>query len=159
MPLTFDLTNIRNYEEVCYVWKKAPEGVTAEKASATGRRVQPRPDGLYWKVLNPVTEGIILITAPLNIGQITEENAAEFWTRLRILEKMNGPIFIHPKDGPKFTDAMTVEQHIGLYTNVTRKVEAMSTFLKRIITQGAAPGFREMYRHKIIEAKKGEAKV
>ena len=97
MALTWDLTNIEGYETACY--------------DANG--------------LAPVTYRLIWTTLQIGIGEITEENAAEFYARLRIAEgtlDTLAVIAIEPAD---------IRRHVGLRTNV--KTETRSKWVRRYV--------------------------
>jgi hypothetical protein len=89
MPLTFDLTNV------------------------TGLMRTNDPDGKQITHWTTATESIIFYTMSCGIGRITEENAAEFYARMSLLEAMYGVPETH-----RLT-AADVRQHIGLATNVS----------------------------------------
>lgn len=90
------------------------------------------PDG--YKKLRDVYENIVLLTAGVDIGEITEKNAVEFLTRLRVLERIDG-CFIYRKDeeGKIVPSPFTYEQvsdMIGMHTNATTRSRA--GFMKKI---------------------------
>ena len=74
--------------------------------------------------LSVVTEALIFITIPIEIGEITEKNYEEFWARVRLVELTCGPMCSFP-DGPRLLTLENVRSHIGLHTNagpeITRK--------------------------------------
>lgn len=85
----------------------------------------------------PVTDMIIWATMFTDIGwQITEENVAEFYSRIHLLEVMDGafmnqtnretgevePYFLTPED---------VVKRVGLQTNVAPKTHLQ--FMKRVV--------------------------
>lgn len=96
MSLDYTLIKINNYKEICYI-----------------------NDGEK-DVLNPVTHSLIFAMIPIGTGAITEDNCAEFYGRLQMLERANGHYLIRPTDWEgkdKFITPEEVFQHIGLETN------------------------------------------
>lgn len=113
MPLTWSLENIENYKEVCWV-------ETDEKDE----------DGTPLQRLATVTETLIFMTMAVRMGSITETNADDFFGRLKIMEKLDGPFMFKTVDGEKVDYYFTPEDihaHIGLVCNVT--TESFSKFL------------------------------
>ena len=95
MSLNWNLTNIKNYREVCY----------------------DQDDDL-----NPVTEALIWSTLAVRLGSITEKNYRLFYNRFRMLEAVRGS-WSHTKDGPRLMTLDEVKDHIGLSTNVTDETD------------------------------------
>lgn len=113
MPLTWSLEDIENYKEVCWV-------ETDEKDE----------DGTPLHRLATVTETLIFMTMAVRMGSITKANADDFFGRLKILEKLDGPFIYKTVDGEKVDYYFTPEDihaHIGLVCNVT--TESFSKFL------------------------------
>jgi len=104
MALTWNLEAIEDHRDVCWVESDLDE------------------EGNQLYRLNPVTESLIWMTIPVKLGEITEKNAGEFYARLKMIERMNGPMMWHTDDdGHKVDDYFTAEMvrsHIGLATNV-----------------------------------------
>ena len=94
MPLHWNLKNIKNYEDVCFY-----------------------TDDSGLKNMEPLTNQFIWLTMFVDIGEITEENAAQFYARVSLLEKLNGA-FMWEEDTPYFITYEDVKKHIGLSTNV-----------------------------------------
>lgn len=92
MPLTFDTTGIKNYEEVCYDDTDS---------------------------LRPITNALIHASMMTGMYEITEENAAGFWARLHLYEKASGPYLISSDPGPHYIQPQAVINHIGLRTNAS----------------------------------------
>lgn len=115
MPLTWDLTKIENHKEVC--WIKNEDEATSEGHPGTYR-------------LSTVTETLIFATMAVKLGSITEANADDFYARLKIIEKLDGPFMFKIEDGERkdmlFTPEM-VQAHIGLVCNVSN--ESFAKFL------------------------------
>src|SRR5581483_2508285 len=98
MSLTWNIEKVKDYDTVCWI-----EGE-----------------------LNPITNTLIWATMSVKLGEITEKNAAEFYARLAITEKITGPSVV--KDGePYYITPEDVEAHIGLYCNVIN--ESRTKFL------------------------------
>lgn len=68
MSLNWNLTGIKNYEHLCW-----------------------REDGNGEKTMNPVTHSLIFATMAVDMGEITEKNWKEFWTRIFAWERIHGP--------------------------------------------------------------------
>ena len=100
MPLTWDLTRIRDYKTTCWI----------ENEDGTNR-------------LNPVTEALIFMTMSVKLGSITEANADEFYARMHFVEQLGGP-FLTKKGEPYWITAEDVHAHIGLVCNVTTEPTA-----------------------------------
>ena len=73
-------------------------------------------------VMNPVTNAIIWATIAVGIGEITEKNAREFYTRLHAWELSLGAYLTMADDDGKRRDYLItpedIRAHIGLRTNV-----------------------------------------
>jgi hypothetical protein len=111
MSLDWNLTKIKNSEEVC--WEKNEDGTDK---------------------LNPVTESLIWLTMAIDIGSITEENQSDFYCRIAMYEKLFGTMLSYWKDSEKISVPITPEDihnHIGLSTNVGKGTDA--AFRKRIV--------------------------
>ena len=111
MSLNWDLTKIKNYEELC--WKKDEDDTVR---------------------LNVVTDSLIWLTMAIGIGKITEENAPEVYGRIAAYEKLFGSFMIQFDNNGKQRVYITpedVNNHIGLSTNVSKETEA--SFRKRIV--------------------------
>jgi len=103
MSLDFNLTRIANHESVCF-----------ENGEDGESRMRARTDSLIWA------------TMFLGLDRITAENCEEFYTRIRIYERLFGAIMVRtsvPTPGEAFvqTDVPCtledIKQHIGLRTN------------------------------------------
>jgi hypothetical protein len=113
MPLTWDISEIENYEDLKI---EAGENDQGEK---------------LWK-LDPLTDGFIWATLAIGIGHWTGENAAEVYTRLKFLERIDGCLMYEVKDGVRADRPLTPEdvaRHIGLRTNVA--LESRTKWLNR----------------------------
>jgi hypothetical protein len=109
MSLSWNVEKIDNYETVCWIKKEDGEGSR----------------------LNPVTEALIFNSMAIDIGLITNDNAAEVFARTRILESVNGEMLIKSGKGTMIT-IEDIRAHVGLSTNVSfksRKEWAMRWFV------------------------------
>ena len=109
MALTWNLDAIKDHKQVC--WIDNPENVNPELDSV---------------IMNPVTKALIFATMSVDIGRITEDNAGEFYARLRFFERLWGE-FVFDGDGkPHWITPEEVTAHIGMYTNVVTTSRARS---------------------------------
>ena len=111
MSLDWNVGNIKNKDEIC--WE----------------------DGK----LSLVTESIIFGTMAVGIGQITEKNACEFFSRINLVERLTGPFMTGP-DGPYEITMIDIKNHIGLSTNVSP--ETRPAWLKRYVGYDLDQGVR-----------------
>lgn len=86
------------------------------------------------KIMAPITNAIIWGCLATGIGEITEKNAVEFWSRLNLWDKINGARVVGP--APEHADYYItledVRKHIGLRTNVFPK-ESEQVFLRKLM--------------------------
>ena len=80
--------------------------------------------------MNPVTETLIFATISTGIGKITEENWSEFYTRLKVFEKLEGPFLVKGDGSDWWIEPSDVENHIGLSTNVGFKDKSRSAWCR-----------------------------
>lgn len=109
MPLSFDFKNINNYETICYT-----------------------DDGEIAAVTNALIYGTIFT----GIGEITEQNAAEFYARLHTFELLVGAIVSgsHALGGVDTTITPdTIKAHIGLKTNASFTDSTRAKWLKNMV--------------------------
>lgn len=66
-------------------------------------------------------ESLIWSTMAIGMGEITAENAQEFYTRLSLLEKITGASRFDGDGNPLFFTPEDVKRFIGLRTNVFPK--------------------------------------
>lgn len=121
MSLNWSVENVEDYETVCKIVMSEDD-----------------PNGRYVagdKLWNPVTESLVWLSISTGINAITEENAAEVYARVRMIEQVNGPMLIRAEvDGKRPTGAAAfitpeeVRAHVGLSTNASPKTRAR--FLK-----------------------------
>jgi hypothetical protein len=87
MSLSYDFTRVRDYDNVC---------LNAED-----------------KISN-LTYALIISTVSIGMNEITHQNAAQFYARIRTLERLTGPLL---KDGT--IKPVDIHAHIRLKTNAT----------------------------------------
>ena len=100
MSLNWNLKEIKNHKEVC--WYTDDEGD---------------------EYMNRVTDTLIWCTMFVDIGEITEKNAPQFYARVRLIEVLQESPFlweggIDTPRTPRHITLADVEAHIGLSTNV-----------------------------------------
>ena len=72
---------------------------------------------------HPVTHYLMFSTMTIGMGEITKQNAPEFFRRIAVIQKLYGPALTYrdPLDGKSVEIFITFEDiknHIGLKTNV-----------------------------------------
>ena len=72
---------------------------------------------------HPVTHYLMFSTMTIGMGEITKQNAPEFFRRIAVIQKLYGPALTYrdPLDGKSVEVFITFEDiknHIGLKTNV-----------------------------------------
>jgi len=114
MSLRWDLSKVKDHDSVCFF--EAPEDDPLHGVSKGDR------------VIHPVTNVLIWATIAVDLPGITKENAGEFFARLRLTEKIDGPFLIRaevdgvrPTGDAAFVTPEEVVAHIGLKCNVTPK--------------------------------------
>lgn len=122
MALRWNLSAVKDGDTVC--WITAPEDMPMHGVKAGEQ------------VMNPVTNALIWATIAVDLGGITEKNAAEFYARLRFTERLDGPFLIRaevdgkrPEGEAAFITEEEVRAHVGLSANVTDK--SRTQWLKR----------------------------
>tara|TARA_R110002020_G_scaffold214058_5_gene421056 strand:+ start:248 stop:760 length:513 start_codon:yes stop_codon:yes gene_type:complete len=143
MSLNVDRTGIEGWEDLCFVYmtkKNLSEGETLEGLVNPPERVVENEDGTTTRYidanptpwgfhgdgketiykLNAVTYCIELGCMMVGIDKITEKNWKEFWTRLHMMEWVNGTLL----QGDMFISIQSVRNHIGLVTNASRMSKA-----------------------------------
>jgi len=123
MSLNWDLTAVENSDELC--WIEATEdqpmhGIEAGKS-----------------YLNPLTNALIWSTISVDLPGPTAENVGEFYARLRLTERVFGPMLIRAEVNGKRPEGeaamITIDEviaHIGLRCNVSPTTRAK--WLKRL---------------------------
>jgi hypothetical protein len=114
MALHWSVEDIADSDRVCFEERDPlpSEGKPGEKVRA----------------LRPLTEALIFATLGVKIGHITESNASEFYARLKVTERLDGPLLYKTDDeGNQIDVAVTPEMiraHVGLRTNVPTEKRA-----------------------------------
>lgn len=120
MSLDWSVKNVKDFETRCWIT------LTEDWPS----RLLKAGD----EVVNPVTETLVWLTVSTGMPEITEDNAAEFLARTRIIEATYGAMLsVRLLSGSivdKPISAEDVYNHIGLYTNASKMTKA--TFTKNI---------------------------
>ena len=125
MSLDFKLTTIKNYRTTCYIKKPLPAGQPLPP-SGNWYRIEEDPNVI--EQLNPVTSALVWITIAIDMGDITENNALEFYARVACSEKMFGN-YLTSDEGPRPITLEDVKAHIGLHTNVS--MQSWGSFVRR----------------------------
>lgn len=108
MALTWDISKIDNYKELCFIPDPDPKA---------------KPDDVH---LNPVTDVLIWSTISVGFSEITEKNYGDFYRRLYALEHAGITFLRKSEDGEETNrnpNLYEVYIHIGLKTNATKKGE------------------------------------
>lgn len=114
MSLDFDLRKVRNSKEL---W--------VEDATDS--------DGTQRYRLDAKWEGIVFAAISVGIGHIADaDEAAEFYARLRVVEKVYGAI-VGTSDGQYFYTPSDVQRMIGLRTNVFPR-KSRAEFCDHLVT-------------------------
>lgn len=104
MSLSYDVTKIENYEEVCWNIEVV--------------------DGEEYCYLKPLSQSLVFLTMSVGIGNLTEKNAGEFYARMKIIGLITKfDYIITPAD---------IKNHIGLSTNVL--YESRTAWIKCWVT-------------------------
>jgi hypothetical protein len=111
MPLTYDYTDIRDYETL---------------HESGSERV--------------ITETILFCMMPLQVGVITEANARLFHLGIQVLEMdgalMRGPADEAGKNRPYYISVADVERRIGMVSNTgTGRVQDIARNIRRIMSE------------------------
>jgi len=131
LSLNWDITNIENHEELLV---DSPDG-----------------DG---KVLDGLTNGLVWISMGTGLGKnwsLDAEFAPEFYARIRLLDKMDGPLLTQGGEPYKITP-QDIERRIGLKVNVSPKTRA--AFLKTL--RGDLDSYARRYVKATAEVEQGE---
>ena len=73
------------------------------------------------------TEALIWLTMAVNMGQITEKNWRQFYTRVAFVERVFGARRRNREGGHVYFTPAEVKDHIGLTTNVAKMTDAQFT--------------------------------
>ena len=118
MSLNYDLGEIKNYDDLCWLPDEVGE------------------DGKKTFSLNPVTRALTFHAMSIGMGEITKKNWKEFFIRVAAYEAVEG-VSLHgfdeegKKQFPRPITKEDVVNHIGLATNVFPKISA-NEFQKRL---------------------------
>ncbi len=125
MPLTFDVSKIKNYEELTTAYRDPlpSEGDVSDKVNEDGKI----------KIWHPVTEALVF--ACMFIGQrgIREDNVGTFAARLKLVQDLDGELLRDGEGNPKRVTTEDVIAHIGLECNVSDETDAQ--WVKRTVTE------------------------
>lgn len=90
-------------------------------------------DGDSLHRMNPVTRTILLSSPVVAISHITPETEDEFYVRMRVFAKTNGPLMYGPARVPIPITLRDVSAHAGLTTNATDQLRAdwLPHFMRR----------------------------
>lgn len=117
MSLNWNIENIRDYMVISPTGDPDATGQTIYKNGAEGAK----------------TEVLIMFTIAIGMPKITEDNAAEFWTRVHLYEKLIGP-FMYAGGGKKYYFTIEdIHRRIGLSTNATP--ESPTKWRKRVFEE------------------------
>ena len=115
MSLDWDVSNVTDYETVCFEQRYNPDRKQTER------------------MVKPVTNQLVFSTMVIDQSGITETNVEEFAWRLALYQQMFGGLIIEAKDNEfveRFISAEEVRAHIGLRTNVV--TQSRASWLKRM---------------------------
>jgi hypothetical protein len=90
MSLSYDFTRVKDYQSVCL-----------------------DKDGK----IKPLTHALIISTTSIGMSEITTKNAAQFYARIRVVERLYGPLL----DGKRKLTPKHIHSHIRLKTNAEEK--------------------------------------
>lgn len=106
MSLDYDLTNITDYENLCYYDAPCDMPEYDIKQGDT--------------LISPKTEALVFACMFVGMPQITSETWLKFYTRLKCYEAVSGAMLRESGGKPYYFDPETVRAHIGLKTNANR---------------------------------------
>lgn len=137
MSLNWNLENIKNYKEVCWIPDPTPD----------------KPDAVR---LNPVTEVLIWKTMMADIGKLTDRNIDEFAYRVLLWDKLFGGSLVKRNTDTGETEECSptyaeIVAHVGLHTNVFPETKR-SAWNKKI-GQAIDSEFGYVIREQIKKAK------
>lgn len=105
MSLNYDLTEIKNYDDLCWLPDEVDE------------------DGKKTFSINPVTHALTFLSMSIGMGEITKKNWKEFFIRVAAYEAVEGASLHKPGASypaiPRPITKEDVVNHIGLATNVS----------------------------------------
>ena len=128
MSLNYNLSAIPDWKTACFEeLSDTPENMKhlVEKVTFAG------PDWRYTdesktsiERMRVTAQVLIFATMSVGLGSITEKNAEEFYTRLAMLERVDGAYRRDENDKPTFFTREEVRAHIGLRVNVIDESKA-----------------------------------
>jgi hypothetical protein len=123
MSLDWDISDISNYEKVCWLSVTDPAEIEELRNSRRMFSVPWREtdDGVF-QVLNPVTNALIWLMMSLGLkGEITAQNAEEAVLQVMIEQRLHGALLqVRGENGEALERYITpdeVRAHVGLKTN------------------------------------------
>jgi len=122
MSLNWRINEIEDSEKL---WEKMPEDY--EPSFMDSCRTD---NGVVYR-LDTITSALIWACMGIGIGQINKKTYKEFCLRLEMWQDATGPLLSNGKKDVRIT-SKDVRRRMGLWTNVTFKVEAWSTFTKKL---------------------------
>lgn len=131
MSLNFNLSKIQGYERLCFGTTPCTECQEVGTDFDTGKTCKVCEGKGVTRIIEPMTENMVFMTMHIGMGQITEKNHLEWYTRAHLVELVLGPAVYKMEDGKKTKipiQLMDVKRHIGLGTNASTKTR--SQFLK-----------------------------
>jgi hypothetical protein len=97
--------------------------------------------------MNGVTQTIIWATMAVGIGSITDKTAEEFYARVHVVERLNGPFLLNPEDGSEhYLTPEDIRAHIGLKTNVF-PMEPRAKWRTSVMNRALGDHIRTYRRH------------
>jgi hypothetical protein len=136
MSLNWNLENIQDHKTVCWI--------------ETGETFD---DGTKKVRMNPVTETLIFMTMAVKLGSITKTNADDFYARLKLIEKLDGPFMTDSEGKARLFTPEDIAAHVGLACNVTS--ETFAKFLGTFRDQHKS--LKRQYLRQTAEAQKVSA--
>jgi hypothetical protein len=129
MSLNWSIGKIKNHDEVCLQshtgTKQEMESMVSE-VSITGPSWEWKEGSREAEItrLHPRTHVLIMASMTIGMGEITEGNWQEFYTRIYTVEKLYGALLYENKEPAPFKPE-DVMMHIGLKLNVADETRAV----------------------------------
>ncbi len=131
MSLNWDISKIENHDDL-----------------RVERKATPTQEG--GKYLDGITEAFIWASMATGLGKdwsLDAEFAPEFYARIRMIEKLDGPLTVGPSAEPITPE--DVQRRIGLHVNVSPVTRAK--FIKNMVTNDL-DSYRKQYGKAVGEA-------
>lgn len=134
MPLTYDITKVKNWKTICYRLVDEKE-LQAEKEwqEKNPKKISiielPRfeEDGKVYE-MKPTTMNLqFLMALNIGIGEITQSNFKQVYARILFQETLIGCNLTNEAKKPLQTTLEDVKQHIGMKVNASLKQPAQFT--------------------------------